>query len=57
MPAFSLRGRGRQVFFWSSCGGDPVVAYEDAAYKALAHLQSIYNFVIEDYNYQTSFFL
>lgn len=42
------------AFFWADCHTDSSAAYEEAAFRALVCLQSIYNFVVVNYNYLNS---
>lgn len=40
-------------FFWAQDGVDCLPLYEDAAFQAICFLQSLYGFVILDYNYKS----
>lgn len=42
----------RTIFFWSSAGAASSAGYEQAALQAVSFLQSLYGFVVIDYNFQ-----
>ena len=51
LPLLSFQSTPRQLFFWSSCEAGCMAAYEHAALQAIVCLQSIYGFVVVDYNF------
>jgi hypothetical protein len=52
VPCFGAALAGRSFFFWAPQGEFPDAGYEQAALQAIAFLQSLYGFVVVDYNFQ-----
>ena len=52
LPALAGGSVPRRLFFWSAQQLDPATAYDHVAWQAVCCLQSIYGFVILDYNFE-----
>ncbi|GJN34881.1 hypothetical protein PR202_gb23583 [Eleusine coracana subsp. coracana] len=51
LPRASRGGASDRVFFWGSSANAAMLPYEQAAFQPVAFLQSLYGFVVLDYNY------
>lgn len=52
LPPLFVRDLPWRFFFWSSIDMDCFTPYEDAAFQAIACLQTLYGFAVVDYNYE-----
>lgn len=52
IPAAHSTPCARSIFFWAPSGAVASVGYEQAALQAISFLQSVYGFVVVDYNFQ-----
>jgi hypothetical protein len=52
LPLLAFQRSPRKLFFWSCAEAGCMVAYEHAAFQAVACLQSIYGFIVVDYSFE-----
>lgn len=52
IPTIATLFSSSRIFFSAIAQHSPLAAYEEAAFQAVCHLQSIYGFVVMDYIFQ-----